>query len=439
MNASLLSRRKLAAISLGLSLVLAVWPHPAAAESEREQVTAIYRQAMEAYEKRDYATYYERFSRLSALLPSDPGVVFRLAGASVLTGRTAEAESLLKRFAAMQVERDLASSPDFASIRESELFKAAVAAVAALKTPVGTETIAFRLPEKDFIPEGIAWDAGTRTFLVSSIYLRKVVRVGRDGAVRDLVQAGQDGLWSALGIDVDPGRRTLWVCSTAYKQGKGAKPEDEGQAALFAFHADSGKLLGRYPLGGGAKGHSCDSVAVGPHGDAYVSDGETSEVYRLRRGAKALETFLPATSLYAAQSLAFPPGGKIVFIADYGRGVVRVDLATRKVTLLPAPPEAVLGGIDGLAYSGGSLYAVQNGVQPNRVLRLRLSSRLDRIASVELLARSLPIHDEPTLATAVDGNLYYIANSHWGRFDDKGNLPEPEKLSEPAILKIPLG
>ncbi|HEV8579473.1 MAG TPA: hypothetical protein VGX68_10365 [Thermoanaerobaculia bacterium] len=439
MTASHISGLKLMAISLGLALGVAALPRLSTAETGLEQVSAIYRQALEAYEKKDYATYYEGFSRLSAILPNDPGVVFRLAGASALTGRVAEAESLLKRLTAMQVDRDLVSSPDFVSIHETAAFKAAVTAMESLKAPVGTETIAFRLPERDFIPEGIAWDPVTRTFLVSSVHLRKVVRVGRDGAVRDLVQAGQDGLWSALGIDIDPGRRILWVCSTAYKQIKGATPGEEGQAALFAFHADSGKLLGRYPLAGGVKGHGCDSLAVGPRGDVYVSDGETGAIYRLRRGAKALEAFLAGGSLYSAQSLAFPPGGKALFIADYARGVVGVDLSSRKVTLLPAPQDAALGGIDGLAYYGGSLLAVQNGVQPNRVLRLRLSSRLDRIESVEVLARSLPIYDEPTLATVVDRALYYIANSHWGKFDERGALPEPEKLSEPAILKIPLG
>ena len=56
-NASFLPGRQLVAITLGLGLVLAAWPRLSVAESEREQVTAIYRQAMEAYEKKDYATY----------------------------------------------------------------------------------------------------------------------------------------------------------------------------------------------------------------------------------------------------------------------------------------------------------------------------------------------------------------------------------------------
>ena len=58
---------------------------------------------------------------------------------------------------------------------------------------------------------------------------------------------------------------------------------------------------------------------------------------------------------------------------------------------------------------------MQNGVTPTRVLRLRLAPGLDRVAGVDVLARNLPLFDDPTLAAVADGNLYYIANSHWGR------------------------
>jgi sugar lactone lactonase YvrE len=411
---------------------------PITAETRLERVQSLYQQAVEAYGKKDFPAYYAKISSVAELLPDDPGVVFRLAGASALTGRSADAERLLKRLATMQVYRDLAGSPDFAAIREGETFRTAAAAMEALKSQVGIETVAFRLPERDFVPEAVAWDPATKSFLVSSVHLRKVVRVGRGGAVKELVPEGRDGLWSALGIAVDAKRRVLWVCSTAHPQTRGARPEDLGKAALFAFHADSGKLLGRYPLDGGATGHSCDSVAVSSRGDAYVSDGNTGAVYWLRQGGKALETFLAAGTLISAQSLAFAPREKVLFIADYAQGVFRVDLASRKAVLLPGPADASFAGIDGLAFHKGSLVAVQNGIEPNRVARLRLSPGLDRIEGLEVLARNLPVFDGPGLGTMVDGTFYYVGNSHWGRFDEKGNLPDAATLSEPAVLKIPL-
>jgi sugar lactone lactonase YvrE len=431
------SRRLATAALLALLLLL---PHrPSLAGTAGEQIRLLYQEAQKAHEKKDYPVYYAKISRLAQLLPDDAETAFRQAAASALTGRTADAGRLLRRLTTFQACFDLAGNPDFAAVRGSAAFRSTVAAMEALKkTPVGTATVAFRLPERDFVPEAVAWDAGTKSFLVSSVQRRKVVRVGKDGIARELVPEGRDGLGSALGIEVDAPRRILYVCSTTLKQSRGARKEELDRAALLAFHADSGKLLGRWPLGGGRPGHSCDSLAVSSRGEVYVSDGMTGEVSRLRRGDKTLETFLPAGVLLSAQSPAFAPGEKVLFIPDYARGIFRVDLATRKAVLLPAPKDVDLSGVDGLVFHRGSLIAVQNGLEPARVLRLRLSSGLDHIEKVETLARALPAFDDPTLATVVDDTLYYVANSHWNKFDDDGRLHSPEKLAGPVVLKMPL-
>ena len=94
--------------------------------------------------------------------------------------------------------------------------------------------------------------------------------MGRDGTVKELVPAGRDGLGSAQGMEVDAARRILWVCSTAHKQARGIAAAEVGRAALHAFHADSGKPLGRYPLAGGEAGHSCDSLTLDGQGAVYV-------------------------------------------------------------------------------------------------------------------------------------------------------------------------
>jgi sugar lactone lactonase YvrE len=443
--------RRLARLVAATLLPLLIRPAGAAPAEDYSQIHTLYQQATAAYKAKDYKTYYARVTRLGELFPDDSEVIFRRAAASALTGRTADAERLLRSLAVRQAWFDVAGSPDFAAVRGSAAFRSTVSALAALKTrPIGTQTVAFRLAQKDFIPEAIAWDAGTGSFLLSSVYHRKVVRVGKDGTAKDLVPEGTAGLGSALGIAVDAPRRTLYVCSSTVKETRGARLEEIGRAALYAFHADSGKLLGRWPLGAGKAGHTCDSVGVSGAGEVYVSDGVTGEVSHLLRGpgkAPGLATVIPPGTLVSAQSLVFPPGPpgapgeRELLVADYGRGVFRVDLATRKATLLPIPPDFDLDGIDGMVLhsdrGGDSLIVVQNGLDPARVLRLRLSLGRDRIVKVETLARALPLHDEPGLATVAGGAFYYVANSQWGKFDDAGKLATA-KLTAPVILKIPL-
>ena len=44
-----------------------------------------------------------------------------------------------------------------------------------------TSTVAFRVDERDLIPEGLAHDPVTGDFFLGSLFKRKIVRVGRRG------------------------------------------------------------------------------------------------------------------------------------------------------------------------------------------------------------------------------------------------------------------
>ena len=54
-----------------------------------------------------------------------------------------------------------------------------------------------------------------------------------------------------------------------------------------------------------------------------------------------------------------------------------------------------------------------------------------------IVAMNLPGFDEPNLGQVVGDDFYFIANSHWNRFDADGNLP-PD-LDGPVVLRIDVG
>lgn len=95
-------------------------------------------------------------------------------------------------------------------------------------------------------------------------------------------------------------------------------------------------------------------------------------------------------------------------------------------------------GIDGLYFYRGGLVAVQNGVNPQRVVRLFLSKDLSRVERFETIAANDPAFDEPTLGVLVQNHFYFIANSQWGALDEQGGIAPAEKLKEPVILKLRL-
>lgn len=88
----------------------------------------------------------------------------------------------------------------------------------------------------------------------------------------------------------------------------------------------------------------------------------------------SLERFIESPLLLSAQGLALTPDERSLFVADYARGILRVDLRRRSVTLVEAADGVLALGIDGLYLHHGSLVGIQNGTVPHRVARFTLSS-----------------------------------------------------------------
>jgi len=294
----------------------------------------------------------------------------------------------------------------------------------------------FTLREQDLITEGIAHDPRSGAFFVSSVRRRKIVRVAPNGAARDFVTEGRDGLLSALSLAVDPTARVLWVSSASLPPMLGFRKEEEGRSFAAAFDLSTGRLVRKVgPPPGIAKAQFGD-LAVGPKGTLYVSDPVTGGIYLLAKGARQFQVLLEAGTLGSPQGLAAATDGRSLFVADYAQGIARIDLERRKVALLDTP-DVALTGIDGLVLAGDSLVGIQNGIRPHKVLRLRLSPDRDRIVDVSTIERGNPHFDEPTLGVVVGKDLYYVANSQWGHVRDDGTL-DTARLTKPVILKAPL-
>ncbi len=295
--------------------------------------------------------------------------------------------------------------------------------------------VAFTIREKELAPEGVAYDPVTKAFFVASVRKGKVVRIGPDGKTSDFVPPGS-GLRSALGMGVDAKRRTLWVASEAIPMMNGAHEGDPPQSALFEFDLDTGKLRKEHRPPESPSPPHFDDLTVGADGRVYVNDGRSPRIYALDPG-KELLVFLETDAMRGTQGLAVTPDGRTLYASDYG-GLYRIDVASKRVAPIPVPANLTLSGVDGLAYSDGRLVAIQNGVEPHRVVLLDLAPDGATIAQARILEMNHPDFDEPTLGTVVAGVLYFSANNQGHRYYDAKNPPKPEDLRDAVILKVPL-
>jgi len=393
--------------------------------------------AVKAYQAKDYAAFLENMKQAAQLRPNHPRLMYNLSAAYALNRRKDEAIDWLSRVARMGLVYAAERDEDFASLKGSREFAEVVALFQKNRAPIGDAAQAFTVHEKGLVPESVAYDPATKNFYLSSVYRRKVLRVGPKGETTEFATE-REGLWSVMGMKVDAARRLLWVCTAAQPQMANYDARERGRSGLFKFDLRTGKLAGKYMLPADSKQHWLGDLAINSRGDVYTTDSVTPALYVLRHNAQSLEAVLEGEPFVSPQGLDFDAGEKRLFVADYAKGVFVIDLRTKRYVPLAPAPDSTMLGIDGLYFYRGRLVAVQNGVNPQRVVRLDLSKDLRRVERFETVAANLPVFDEPTLGVMVGDSFYFIANSQWGALDEQGRLAPEDKLKEPVVLKLKL-
>jgi tetratricopeptide repeat protein len=397
-------------------------------------------QASRAYQAGDYAAAEAGYRALAHDFPSAPGFVLGLGRSLARQGRTAEALDILARAADAGAGAEASTLQEaFGTAADTPEARALLQRFRSNLTPVVRSSLAFRLGEKDLLPESVAYDPVDDTYFVGSLYKRKIVAV-KNGVVRDFIPAKRDGLTSVLGMKVEVRRRELWAnaCNGTSPVMQEPDPRTEGRTAVFRYELGTGRLLGKYEGGRGDETLCFNDLAFSPDGDVYVSAGDGG-VFRVVRQTNRLERFAPTPGLFV-NGIAISANGKTLYLADHLRGVVLLDVASRDVRPLPTPPGVTLAAIDGLYVHGASLVGVQNGLGegPERVVQAFLGDDGSRVACVDLLERSHPDYDVPTTGAVVGDELVYVAGSQLNRQDDKGRPWPLDRLRESAVLRLPL-
>lgn len=395
------------------------------------------REAVKAYQNKDFKAYLENLQMALRLRPNHPRILYNLAGAYNLNGYHEEAALLLNQVANMGLIYPVEKDEDFSSIKHLDWYKSILEKFENNKRPVIRSRSVITIPEKGLIAESVAYDSLTKTFYVSSVHKRKIISINAKGKAKDFATE-KDGLWAVLGMKVDAKRRILWACTSAVNQATNIKAEDKGKSGLLKFDLRTGKLLKVYLIPDQKSEHWLGDLLIAANGDVFATDSIKPTVYVLRNGKEEIESFLEHKSFVNLQGLDFSSDERFLFMADYTKGIHIADLKTKSVSQLASPSTMTLLGIDGLYFYKDSLIATQNGVNPQRVVRFFLSKDMKSIERMETLEANHAQHDDITLGMLMGNNFYYIPNSQWWAISNDGKLASEDKLKEPIVLTLNL-
>ena len=303
-------------------------------------------------------------------------------------------------------------------------------------TSLARSRVVGTLPDSTFWPEGVDYDPRSGRYYLASVRQRTIAQLRPDGSVRELWPRGQAGIGAVLGVCVDTARGVLWATTSGIPQMEGYQRADSAIAALLRIRTADGAIERRWDIAPTARGHVLGDLAVAPNGDVWVTDSFEPVVYRLRSGPDTLER-ITNPLFRSLQGVAPTADGRTVFLADYARGLLALDVATGDVARLEDAAGSSPRGCDGIALDRrGAIIAVQNGVAPARVIRVVLDEARRHLLSATVLDRNPAIADEPTIGTITGDGFVYVANSQWEKYDESGVRKPGTKLTAPVLLGV---
>jgi hypothetical protein len=390
--------------------------------SDLGQYRALRDDGITALDTGDTTTALDDFAKAQAILPDSPSIPLLSAQAFLKQKRKPEAKAALLDYLRRGNLLDLSKNTEFNAIWDADLENQ----LQTNQTPVGDMEGLTALKGFNII-EGLAYAPEHSQLYLSSIHNGKVIIMSPEGA-RDVIDFRPGVAAWGLGLRDD----TLWAATVQSRQTVGYDPAKPVSSKLVAFSAVDGKVLSTV-TDPAKKDREFGHLLLG-RDDLYVTDTAHGEVLRLTGFGKDLETLIPEGYMDSPQGLAENADATALMVSDFTSGLYRVDLTAGSMARLLPPADGNLLGITSLSRYDNDLIAVQNGLKPNRILRLHMSADWTQVEKVEILLRSDKLLSQPTQGVVAGDEFVFVANSQWSNLDDQGTAKSEDPA--PAIIGV---
>lgn len=406
-------------------------PPPSSAPSMPQLFSAWFQRAAQAYAAEDHEAWVDALEKLHQIRPFNPDVMRQLVMGYALTDKPSEAFNRMLSMQQQGLAVDWDAIDEVESLRQYPLYEYLRDLMAEAGKPGGEAQLVWEIDADHPMPEALAHDADSQRVFVGTVRDGKILVRGPDDDefIVFAEHASTPGLKAVFDLLVDEERGHLWVATGAIGQYRHAKASDMGRSALLKLDIETGETLGEFRVLADGRPHLLGAMTQASDGTIYAADGVSSQIYRLGPADERPEPLVGNPNFSGLRGIALSEDEKRLYVSDYELGVFFFDLGDNvEGYALGAPPTLNLGGVDGLYIWENYLIAIQNGVTPERVLRLELDDSGRRVVNVATIAKALPEFDVPTFGTVADDELLFFASSHWNLVDNAGrpiNSPLP--------------
>jgi len=292
------------------------------------------------------------------------------------------------------------------------------------------DNIAYRISEKDLIPEGITFSSTTNSFYLGSIYKTKIVQINAEtGEFKDFIPSDLLNL-SFLGLFVDETRNHLWACGNMTQNGKTL-------SMVTKFNLATGEPIKSYSYID-TVANTYNDLTEDNEGNIYFTDSDGQCVYKIDSQADSISIFFDGTDIPHPNGITISTDNKYLYIASNEKGIRVLDIEKREII---GEPDNLMNstGIDGLKYYKKSLIGIRNEVKTRSevtIAQYLLDNTGTKIKERKIIDQDNPNFNIPTTFVIADNHLFCLANSQLGNISSSGlRIINPEELNDVLILK----
>jgi sugar lactone lactonase YvrE len=426
--------------SLAVSIPLVAQQAPDAAPPDSAPAGARlaywFSQAAQAFETDQVDDWVKATEQLHELRPYNQDFMTHLVIGYARQQDLNKAFGMMLKMQQQGLAEDWSRFEELAPLREHRLYDHLVGLMTEAGQPFGRYADYGEVPAGLAMPEGMARDPDTDRLFVGSVRDGRILSSddGKDWKVFATPET-IDGLASVFDLVVDSERGHLWVATGPAPQFRGSDAENPVSSALLKLDLESGEPLGVFAVPGAGDQHLLGSMALASDGTVYAADTRQPVVFRLTQGEGALRPFFGNQNFSSLRGLALSGDDRLLYIADYEQGIfVLATDGSDQGWKLAVPETLNEGGIDGLYWWEDHLVAIQNGVSPQRVLRLQLGPDGLGVIAVAPVLAALEAFDTPTFGAMDGSRLVMFSGSHWQHVDGRGN-PLGDELPTIRLLE----
>ena len=386
-----------------------------------QNLDVLRKKSYEAYELGNYNAFKDLNLRMLKIHPSHPGVLFNTA---ISYGKLNQSDSLnyyLKKLISWDADLDFEPIMTLQFDKKDELIEDLKKYALAFKAKVSKSKAFLEFDGKHHF-EDIMVDLDTIYF--TDIHQKSIIRTWANNQAPDtLIKFDIPPMAMAMGNN-----RNIWVSLTNPFFNNTRYP----QSYLVQIDIDSAKELHRVEL---PNSTLIGSMVCVDH-TIFATDSSKPQIFVFDAKNGKIKTILKIEDAFNLQGIAYNPNNELLYIADYIKGLLTVEVESLKPLGWIISSDYLLKGLDGIAHvSGDNFIAVQNNASPLRVIKLTIKEKL--ATEIKVLENSFEPGGEPTNLAISEDKILFIANNPWPLYDEEKN-PELESWPNPLLKYVPL-